>query len=162
MESVATFDLARQLESCRPFDDDDPADDLLGPSPPATPQSSPDTLIVELPPDDVGGIEEMAGPISRKERQNKRNKEQSKSNRKKKRARVEGEASMGGPLPRAKAKEKHLAAAVYERTAVDIADQPATKGAYTALNKPVAKVRIVSLEELQDKQGFKLIEWDGW
>jgi hypothetical protein len=160
MESLPTFDLARQLESCRPFDDDDPADDLLGPSPPATPESSPDTFFVELPPDDVGGIEGVAGPISRKERLKKRNKQQSKNNRKK-RARVESEASTGGPLPRAKAKEKHLAAAVYEHTEADIEDRPATKGAYTALNRPAAGVKVVSLEELRDRQGFKVIEWDG-
>jgi hypothetical protein len=160
MEDSPMFDLARQLESCRLFDDDDPADDLLDLSPLTTPESSPDTLFAELPPDDVGGNEGMAASTSRKGRLKRRNKQQSKNNRQK-RARVESAASTGGPPPRAKAREKHSAAAVYEHTAADIAGRPATKGAYTALNRPIADAKVVTLEELRDLRGFKFLEWDG-
>src|ERR1700694_3282354 len=160
IEDVPMFDLARQLESCGLFDDEDPADNVLGLSPLTTPGSLPDTFPVELPPDDVGSNGGMGGPTARNERLKRRNKQQSKNNRKK-RARLESEAWMDGPPPRAKAAEKHAAAALYERTAAEIADRPATKGAYTALNRPIGDMRVISLEELQDRQGFKLIEWDG-
>jgi hypothetical protein len=162
IQGFPMFDMARQLESCRLLDDDAPVDDLLDLSPLTTPESSPDTFFAELPPDDVGGNEgtPSAGPISRMQRQTKRNKLQSKNNRKK-RARVESGQLMDGPPARAKAEEKHSAAAILEHTATDIADRPASKGAYTALNKPVAGVKVVSLEELRDRRGFKVIEWDG-